>query len=69
VEPGCVIYLVGNQVDKVEGNPALRQVAKDRAAAFAHEKGMVFDETSALTNIKVNDTFDHLMHCKENILK
>lgn len=30
-EPDCVIYLVGNQVDRVEMNPTLRQVPTDLA--------------------------------------
>jgi hypothetical protein len=28
-EPECVIYLVGNQVDRVDMNPALRQVTRE----------------------------------------
>jgi GTPase SAR1 family protein len=31
-EPDCVIYLVGNQVDRVEINPSFRQVPTDQAA-------------------------------------
>jgi GTPase SAR1 family protein len=30
-EPDCVMYLVGNQVDRVEMNQALRQVSRDKA--------------------------------------
>jgi GTPase SAR1 family protein len=30
-EPECVIYLVGNQVDRVELNPSLRQVPTEKA--------------------------------------
>ncbi len=30
-EPECVIYLVGNQIDRVEMNPGLRQVTKEKA--------------------------------------
>jgi len=30
-EPECVICLVGNQVDRVEINPGLRQVPKEHA--------------------------------------
>jgi hypothetical protein len=30
-EPECVIYLVGNQVDRVEMNSDLRQVSYDSA--------------------------------------
>ncbi len=31
----CVISLVGNQVDRAEMNPALRQVSTDAAKRFA----------------------------------
>ena len=30
-DPDCVIYLVGNQVDRVEINPTLREVPLERA--------------------------------------
>ena len=36
-EPDCVIYLVGNQVDRVEMNPALRQVSLSEAIKFANQ--------------------------------
>ena len=39
-EPDCVIYLVGNQVDRVEMNPALRQVPKEEAKRFADQNGL-----------------------------
>ena len=62
-EPECVMCLVGNQVDRVEMNPALRQVTKERAEQFANQNGLKFEETSALTNSKVTDVFDNLLHC------
>ena len=34
-EPDCVIYLVGNQVDRVEMNPSLRMVQYDTAQRYA----------------------------------
>lgn len=39
-EPDCVIYLVGNQVDRVEMTPALRHVPKDEAKRFADQNGL-----------------------------
>jgi hypothetical protein len=45
-------------------NPALRQVTKERAEQFANQNGLKFEETSALTNSKVTDVFDNLLHCK-----
>jgi hypothetical protein len=43
-------------------NPNLRQVPKDKAAAFAREEGLEFEETSAITNAKVTDVFEKLIH-------
>ena len=62
-EPDCVIYLVGNQVDKVEMNPSTRAVPIESAQSFANENGLYFEETSALTNSKVTDVFDNLLNC------
>jgi Rab family protein len=63
-EPDCVIFLVGNQVDRVELNPQLRQVPTEKARAFAADHGLKFEETSALTNARVSDVFDTLLHSK-----
>lgn len=62
-EPDCVIYLVGNQVDRAEMNPALRQVQYEAAKKFADLHSLKFEETSALTNARVTDVFDNLLHC------
>lgn len=62
-----MIFLVGNQVDRVELNPALRQVPFEKAQKFAGEHGLCFMETSALTNANVTDVFDKLLHCKYNL--
>ena len=35
----------------------------EKAQSFAKEHGLYFEETSALTNSKVNDTFDNLVNC------
>jgi GTPase SAR1 family protein len=63
-EPDCVIYLVGNQVDRVEMNPSLRSVTKEEAKNFADKTGLFFEETSALTNSHVSDVFENLLHSK-----
>ena len=63
-EPDCVIYLVGNQVDRVEMNPALRMVQYETAQRYAQQTGLKFEETSALTSAHVQDVFDNLLHCK-----
>ena len=59
-----MIFLVGNQVDRAELNPALRQVPFERAQKFASDNKLCFIETSALTNANVVDCFDKLLHCK-----
>jgi GTPase SAR1 family protein len=61
-EPECVICLVGNQVDRVEINPVLRQVEYETAKKFADANNLKFEETSALTNKAVTDVFDNLLH-------
>ena len=61
-EPECVIYLVGNQVDRVEINPALRQVPYEQAKTFADKNRLFFEETSALTNARVTDVFENLLN-------
>ena len=63
-EPDCVIYLVGNQVDRVEMNPTLRLVTTKEAKDFADQNRLEFEETSALTNSNINDTFEKLLHSK-----
>ena len=62
-EPDCVIYLVGNQVDRVEMNPSHRQVSQETARRFAEQNYLKFEETSALTNARVGDVFDNLLNC------
>ena len=45
-------------------NAALRQVNREKAEQFANQNGLKFEETSALTNARVTDVFDNLLHCK-----
>ena len=61
-EPECVIYLVGNQVDRAEINPALRLVPYEQAKTFADKNRLFFEETSALTNARVTDVFENLLN-------
>jgi Ras family len=44
-------------------NPALRQVSYEQAKKFADLNRLKFEETSALTNARVTDVFDNLLHC------
>jgi GTPase SAR1 family protein len=60
-EPDCVLILVGNKVDLVEGNPSARQVNQLEAKQFAQENKMLYIETSAATHFKVNEAFQTLV--------
>ena len=52
------MILIGNKLDICDDNPGLKKVPKEDAAIFAQENGMLFGETSALTNYKVVDLFE-----------
>merc|ERR1712196_218004 len=60
-EPDIVIMLVGNKVDLADKDPAQRQVYYDAANEFARHHGLDFTETSAVTNIGVQDAFETLL--------
>jgi len=58
--PNIVIALAGNKADLVDeevGDPALRQVPMEEAAAYASEAGLLFFETSAKTSDSVQEVF------------
>ena len=48
-----MIFLIGNKCDL----DAQRDVTHDEARKFAHENGLIFEETSAKTGEKVDDAF------------
>jgi Rab family, other len=60
-EPYCVIMLVGNKVDLVERNNKKREVAYEEGKIFAEENQLMFSETSALSNLKVTESFEDLL--------
>lgn len=60
-EPDCVIMLVGNKVDLVLTNRTRRQVSYEEAKSFADENKLIFFETSAMSNFKVNECFEDLI--------
>ena len=55
-------------MDRVEQNPQFRQVQKDKAQQFAKQNSLKFEETSALTNARVTDVFENLLHGKSEYL-
>ena len=61
-EPDCIILLVGNKVDLVDNSANKREVFTEEARNFADENKLIFYETSALGNIKVNEAFDCLIN-------
>ena len=60
-EPDCIILLVGNKLDLVEKNNKKREVSYEEAKYFSEENKLLFIETSALTNYKVNEAFEDLL--------
>ena len=60
-EPDCIILLVGNKLDLVEKNNKKREVSYEEAKYFSEENKLLFIETSALTNYKVNEDFEDLL--------
>jgi small GTP-binding protein len=65
-EPDIIIMLVGNKLDLVSGNPKERKVPREVAEKFATEQKMLFDETSAVSNVKVKESFEVLMEAIYN---
>lgn len=58
-EPEIVITILGNKTDLLENNSI--RVDKDKAIAFAKERQCFYEETSALTNQNVNESFEKLV--------
>jgi Rab family protein len=55
--PDIIIMLVGNKVD----NESSRQITREQGAKFAEEHGLLFEETSAHTAIRVRESFESLL--------
>lgn len=62
-EPDLAIMIVGNKLDLAEESRQ-RAVNKDEAKAFAERNGCLFEETSALANVNVTNTFEVLLESK-----
>ena len=60
----AVIILVGNQIDRCQGNEDFREVPTKEAEDFAREQGLLFLETSAVLNCNVVDAFQKLLEGK-----
>ena len=60
-EPDCVIMLVGNKMDLVDNNLQAREVFIEDVKPFVEENRIMFYETSAFSNEKVNEAFEDLL--------
>ena len=57
----CVICIVGNKCDLIEGNPKRREVSKEEGKNFARQNKTLFFETSAKKNSNVVECFEELL--------
>jgi GTPase SAR1 family protein len=60
-EPDIAIMLVGNKVDLCDRNESVRSVPTKSAQQFAEQNGLLFEETSAVTTLRVKDAFENLL--------
>ena len=66
-EPDIVIMLVGNKIDLCDRNPEARKIPREAGEKFAKEHGLMFEETSAITVVKVKEAFEELLQNIYNI--
>ena len=57
----CVICIVGNKLDLIEGNPKRREVTYEEGKNFAKQNKTLFFETSAKKNSNVVECFEELL--------
>lgn len=61
-----VIMLTGNKRDLVDKDPSKREVSTEEASYLAEENNMLFTESSAFSNYKVDELFEKLLRGKYN---
>jgi len=61
--PNVVIYLVGNKVDMEDK----RKVTTEEGQKIADENNLPFIETSAKSDININETFDNLVEKMDSV--
>ena len=61
-----VIMLIGNKLDLVNKDPATREVSKEEAEGFASRNKLIFEESSAVSNVNVKEAFEVLMEAIYN---
>jgi len=60
-EKECVIALVGNKLDLVQKDNKKREVTKEEAQSFAYLNHLLFYETSAYNDDKLNNIFEEVI--------
>ena len=60
-EPDIVIMLVGNKVDLCQSKPEVRVVSTAEGENFAKANKLLFEETSAVTVVRVKEAFENLL--------
>ena len=65
-EPDIVIMLVGNKVDLANNKAEARRVTKAEGENFAKLNGLLFEETSAVTVVRVKEAFENLLQAIYN---
>ena len=61
--PNVVIYLVGNKIDMEDK----RKVTTEEGQKIANENNLPFLETSAKSDININETFDNLVEKMDSV--
>jgi len=56
--------LAGNKRDLVNKDPSKREVSIEEAQMLAEENNLLFTESSALSNFKVDELFEKLLKGK-----
>lgn len=59
-QESALVVIVGTKYDLVEENPEMRQVSVSEARQFAESLNAAFFETSARSNINVEEVFNHI---------
>ena len=57
----CIICLVGNKCDLIDGFPNRREVSTEEAMNFARQYNTLYFETSARSNNNVTECFEELL--------
>jgi len=65
-EKDTIIMVVGNKTDLCKNAPKERKVSREDAELFCKKNGLLYEETSAISNEHIKEAFETLM---ESIIK